>query len=87
MFNIIYSEFLKLKKSYILAIALIGGVLLPGIQFASAIGQDFSDGSQEQIQIFIEDRMVNIEDVIISIFIYYNFCFNSRVCFYTRICR
>lgn len=61
MFNIIYSEFLKLKKSYVLAIAFIGGVLLPGIEFASTIGQDFSDLSQVQIQDFIKSQMINIE--------------------------
>lgn len=61
MFNIIYSEFLKLKKSYILAIVLIGGVLLPGVEFASAIRQDFSDLSQVQIQVFIKNQMINTE--------------------------
>ena len=36
MINIIYSEFVKLKKSYILIIALISGFLMPGIIFIKA---------------------------------------------------
>lgn len=61
MFNIIYSEFAKLKKSYILAIVFISGCLLPGIEFASAIRQDFSDLSQVQIQYFIKNQLDNTE--------------------------
>ena len=37
MFNIIYSELIKLKKSYILIIAIIGGGLMPAMEFIKAM--------------------------------------------------
>lgn len=42
MLNIIYSEFLKLKKSYILVIALISGILMPVMQIIKNIKNDCS---------------------------------------------
>jgi len=42
MLNIIYSEFLKLKKSYILIIALISGILMPGMKVIENIKNDSS---------------------------------------------
>ena len=42
MLNIIYSEILKLKKSYILIIALISGVLIPSTRLISNIMNDYS---------------------------------------------
>lgn len=42
MLNIIYSEFLKLKKSYILIIALISGILMPGMEIIKNIKNDCS---------------------------------------------
>lgn len=61
MFNIIYSEFMKLKKSYILVIVFISGCLLPGVNFFNAITNDFSNLSQVQIQHFIKNQMINAE--------------------------
>lgn len=50
MFNIIYSEFLKLKKSYIIIIALIGAVFIPIVMFIE-MGRDTS----------IKNYIVNID--------------------------
>ncbi|OCA96393.1 ABC transporter permease [Clostridium beijerinckii] len=61
MFNIIYSEFMKLKKSYIWVIVFISGCLLPGVNFFNAITNDFSNLSQVQIQHFIKNQMINAE--------------------------
>ena len=37
MINIIYSEFLKLKKSYLSALVLLGGTFIPGMMLAAGI--------------------------------------------------
>lgn len=37
MINIIYSEFLKLKKSYLSALVLLGGIFVPGIMLIAGI--------------------------------------------------
>ena len=37
MINIIYSEFLKLKKSYLSALVLLGGAFIPGMMLIAGI--------------------------------------------------
>ena len=70
MFNIIYSEFIKLKKSYILIIALFSGVLMPGIQFVA----DMASHRNELVALtervgFLEDRIVDIDRISV-LFVY-----------------
>ncbi|BCZ49232.1 ABC transporter permease [Clostridium gelidum] len=64
MFNIIYSEFIKLRKSFIFIIALIGGVLMPGVQFVGAIGtvaEHYNEIQQVSIEPFLKSYIGNIE--------------------------
>lgn len=61
MFNIIYSEFIKLKKSYTLIIALIAAFLMPSIQFAGAIGNQYTDVPQMARERFLEEYIANVE--------------------------
>lgn len=70
MFNIIYSEFIKLKKSYILVISLFSGVLVPGV----IIMADMASHRNKLVELterihFLESR---IEDInrISGLFIY-----------------
>lgn len=62
MINIIYSEFIKLKKSYILIITLLSGILMPGIIFIADIinNRNESDDLMKSIS-FLEGRVMDIE--------------------------
>lgn len=62
MINIIYSEFIKLKKSYILIITLISGFLMSGVIFIA----DMLNHRNELVQLtqrvsFLEYRVLDIE--------------------------
>ena len=62
MINIIYSEFIKLKKSYILVIALLSGVLMPGVIFSA----DVANHRNELVSLtervwFLENRIRDVE--------------------------
>lgn len=60
--NIIYSEFLKLKKSFILVIVLISGILMPGILFIVSISDNLykSVPATERVR-FVENNIIDIE--------------------------
>jgi bacitracin transport system permease protein len=61
MFNIVYSEFLKLKKSYILIVTLIGGLLMPGVKFAGTLGNEIAQIPDEAKERFLRNHILNIE--------------------------
>lgn len=62
MFNTIYSEFIKLKKSYVFIIALIGGLIMPGIQFVGAVLGDYNTVVPQMYrERFLKQYIVNIE--------------------------
>lgn len=61
MFNIVYSEFLKLKKSYILIITIISGLLMPGVQFAGAVHNGYSQVPEEVKERYLMNHILNIE--------------------------
>jgi bacitracin transport system permease protein len=61
MFNIVYSEFLKLKKSYILIITLISGLLMPGVQFAGTWGTEMAQVPEEVKERYMMNHILNIE--------------------------
>lgn len=61
MFNIVYSEILKLKKSYILIITLISGLLMPGVQFAGTWGNEFAQIPDEVKERYLMNHISNIE--------------------------
>ncbi len=61
MFNVIYSEFLKLKKSYLFATALITSVFLPIIAFIVSLSNDYSGISSALRYTLIKNYRVNIE--------------------------
>lgn len=61
MFNIVYSEFLKLKKSYIIIIALIGAVFMPVIKCIATISEDYSDVSNVVRNTIIKNQVASIE--------------------------
>jgi bacitracin transport system permease protein len=61
MFNVVYSELLKLKKSYILVITLISGLLMPGVQFIGARRNDFDQVPEEVKEKFLMNHILNIE--------------------------
>lgn len=61
MFNIIYSEFLKLKKSYLFTTAVIASVFLPSIAFIVSLSNDYSDITSVLKYTFIKDYRANIE--------------------------
>lgn len=62
MINIIYSEFVKLKKSYILIIALFSGVLMPGVVFMTDMLRRHNELVRltERVR-FLEDSIVDID--------------------------
>lgn len=70
MINIIYSEFIKLKKSYILVIALFSGVLMPGV----IIMADMANHHNELVKLTerVHFSEIRIEDInrISGLFIY-----------------
>ncbi len=61
MFNIVYSEFLKLKKSYLFTITVIASVFLPIIAFIISLSTDYSGISSALRYTFIKNYKVNIE--------------------------
>lgn len=61
MFNVVYSELLKLKKTYILIITLISGLLMPGVQFAGAVHNDFSQIPGEVKERYMMNHILNVE--------------------------
>ncbi len=63
MFNIIYAEFVKLKKSYILVITLMGGLLMPAIQFwGKVIDKEYYTGIPKEVrESFLQGYIGNIE--------------------------
>lgn len=61
MFNIVYSEFLKLRKSYLFNIALIASVFLPIIALIVALSNDYSGVSSALRCTLIKDYRANIE--------------------------
>lgn len=62
MLNILYSEFIKLKKSYILIITLISGLIMPGIIFVSNILESVWKVVSEADKIrFFESNVIDIE--------------------------
>lgn len=61
MFNIVYSEFLKLKKSYILIITLISGLLMPGVKFVGSVQNDFAQIPGEVKERYLMNHILNIE--------------------------
>lgn len=61
MFNIVYSEILKLKKSYLFTTAVIASVFLPTIAFSVSLPTDYSGISSVLRYTFIKDYRANIE--------------------------
>lgn len=61
MFNIIYSEFLKLKKSYIIILALIISVFIPIFQCIVSLSNDYSNISDTLRYTLIKDYRINVE--------------------------
>lgn len=61
MFNVVYSELLKLKKSYILVITLISGLLMPGLQFVGAWKNEYDQVPEEVKEKFLMNHILNIE--------------------------
>ena len=64
MFNIIYSELIKLKKSYVLIIALFSGVVMPGVIFMA----DMASHRNQLVELtervgFFEERVVDIDRI------------------------
>lgn len=74
MLNIIYSEFFKLKKSYILIIALISGILMPGIQIISNIVNDYSIIPVKDRERFFQYNVLAIDRMSILIVYIIVFC-------------
>lgn len=61
MFNIIYSEFLKLKKSYIIILALIISVFIPIFQCITSLFNDYSNISDTLRYTLIKNYRITIE--------------------------
>lgn len=61
MFNIVYSEVLKLKKSYLFTIAVIVATFLPIIAFLIALSNDYSGVSSAYRYTLIKNYRANIE--------------------------
>lgn len=61
MFNIVYSEFLKLRKSYLFTIALVTSIFLPAIAFVVTLLNDYSGISKVLRYTLIKDYRINIE--------------------------
>ena len=74
MLNVIYSEFLKLKKSYILIIALISGILMPGIRIISNILNDYSIIPLKDRERFFQYDVLGIDRMSILIVYIIIFC-------------
>lgn len=61
MFNIIYSEFLKLKKSYLFIITLIASIFIPAIQCMAALFNNYEGISDTLRYSLIKNYRGNIE--------------------------
>ncbi|WP_333861975.1 ABC transporter permease [Clostridium sp.] len=61
MFNIIYSEFLKLKKSYIIILTLIISVFVPIFQCITSLSNDYNNISDTLRYTLIKNYIINIE--------------------------
>lgn len=81
MFNIIYSEFIKLKKSYILIIALISAVLMPGIRIISDIENDCISVPLNYRERFFQNDVFDIDRMSISMIYTIIFCLISAYVF------
>ena len=60
MFNIIYSEFLKLKKSYIIILTLIISVFVPIFQCITSLSNDYNNISDTLRYTLIKNYIINI---------------------------
>ncbi|OOM16395.1 ABC transporter permease [Clostridium saccharobutylicum] len=81
MFNIIYSEFIKLKKSYILIIALISAILMPGIQIINDIENDYTTIPLNDRGRFFQRDVVDIDRISILMIYIIIFCLISAYVF------
>lgn len=61
MFNIVYSEILKLKKSYLFTTAVITSIFLPAIAFIVSLQNDYSSITSALRYTFIKAYRANIE--------------------------
>lgn len=61
MFNIVYSEFLKLKKSYLIIVTLIISIFIPVFQCIGALSNDYSGISDVLRNTLIKNYRANIE--------------------------
>ncbi|MFL0198667.1 ABC transporter permease [Clostridium sp. WILCCON 0269] len=61
MLNIIYSEFLKLKKSYVIILTLITSILIPVFQCIISLSDDYSSISDTLRANLIKTYRINIE--------------------------
>lgn len=74
MINIIYSEVIKLKKSYILIIALFSGTLIPSIRIISNIMNDFNVVPINERGRFFQNDVLDIDRMSILIVYIITFC-------------
>ncbi|OAA86031.1 ABC transporter permease [Clostridium ljungdahlii] len=61
MFNIVYSEFLKLKKSYLIIITLIAAVFVPIFECIQSLSNNYSGSSETLRNTLFMNYRVNIE--------------------------
>lgn len=63
MFNIVYSEFLKIKKSYLFIITLIASIFIPVIQCIQSLSNNYDGVSEALRYTLMKGYRVNIEVV------------------------
>ncbi|AGY76951.1 ABC transporter permease [Clostridium autoethanogenum] len=61
MFNIVYSEFLKLKKSYLVIITLIAAIFVPILECIQALSNNYRGSSETLRNTLFMNYRVNIE--------------------------